>query len=84
MVVSGITAHVALFLRADIIIVVIAIFLGLGLEGDLRSFEEYLFKFVDSGGVVGVGYSLTTAFAATFGLGLFGIAHGVSKYFISC
>ena len=75
MVVSGVVAHVALLLRAQIVIVVIAIFLGLGLEGDLLSRQEYLFEFVDSGSVVRVRDSLTATFAATFALVLFRVAH---------
>ena len=75
MVVSGVVAHVALLFRAQIVIIVIAIFLGLGLEGDLLSRKEYLFEFVDSGSVVRVGNSLTATFAATFALVLFGVAH---------
>jgi hypothetical protein len=75
MVVSGVITHVELLLRAEIFIILIAIFFVLGLEGYLGWRNEYLFEFVDSGSVVGVGNSLAAAFATTFSLVLFGVAH---------
>ena len=75
MVVSGVVTHVELFLRAQIVIALISIFFLLRLEGYLGWRNDYLFEFVNSCSVVGVGNSLSAAFATTFCLVLFRVAH---------